>query len=156
MGFNKILYYGIKVFLVLILSYTYYKFKRAKTLDDTLTFRVKGRGMIAFYLSLLLSLAYIAYPANDETLGVALFLGSFVFLYVYLSMERLVFVGRKLIFAKFLAFEVRHVNKFAYQKGLFEFFIRGGRVKVRFPVGDMNYVLEMLSGVRQRNRKRVK
>lgn len=154
MSFDQIMYYAIKVLLPLVYGYTFIKFKRAKSLDHTLKLKLKGRSMIEFYLVLIAGIAFIAYPANKDILGVFVFIGAIIFLLTYLAMERLVAVGRKVIFAKFFAFEVRLITKYFYQKGRFEFYIRSGRIKVFLPVADMTYVNEMLSGQGRRGRGR--
>ncbi len=153
-GFNMFLYYGIKILLPILFAYAYMKYKRAKSIDNTLELKLKGRSKIEFYLSILLSIAYIAYPVSKSMQGTAVFIGSLIFLYAYLVLERLVAVGRKVIFAKFLAFEVRMINEYGYRNGRFEFFIRGGRIKVLLPIADVQHLQEMLSGSRRKSRGR--
>lgn len=154
MNLNQTMYYVIKILLVVLYAYTFMKFKRAKSLDHTLKLKLKARSMIEFYGSIILSVGFIAYSAQKEVMGFAVFIGAIIFLISYLVLERLVAVGRKVIYAKFFAFEVNKINKCFYKKGTFDFYIRGGNVKVFLPVTDMDYVTEMLSGRRQRGRGR--
>lgn len=150
---NQTLYYLIMVLLPLAYTYTYFKFKRAKDFDNTLKLKLNLRSKIETYLLIALSIGYIVYPVKPEAYGVAVFIGAFIFLLVYFNMERLTIVGRKVIFTKFLAFEVKAINKRYYAKGRFEFYLRGGKVKVLLPVADMDYVMETLSGSTRRNRR---
>ncbi len=125
-------------------------------MDHTLKLKLKGRSLIEFGTFIILSAIYIVYPVKEEYIGQALFIGAIIFLFSYLMLERIVAVGRKLIFAKLYAFETRFITKPMFHKGLFDFFIKDVKIKVFLPVADMKYVLQMLSGAGRRNKRRVR
>lgn len=91
--------------LPILFAFAFMKFNQAKKMDNTLKMKLKGRSFLEFYLMIILSLAYVVYPVKEEFMGQAVFIGAFIFLFSYLMLERLVIVGRKLIFAKMFAFE---------------------------------------------------
>ena len=152
---NQILYYVIMVALPLIYLFAYFKYKRAKSLDNTLKLKLGLRSKIESYSLIALSIAYILYPVEKEAYGVAVFLGALLVLLVYLSLERLTIVGRKVLFTRFLAFDVKMIQRRSYRNGRFIFYIGNGRIKVFLPVSDMDYLNEMLSG-NQRQRRKLK
>lgn len=156
MSFDQMMLIVLKVMFPLLFGYAYLKFNKAKRVDNTLELKLKGRSMIEAYTLIALSVAFIAYPFNKDKAGFAVFAGAILFLLVYLCLERIVAVGRKVIYAKFYAFEVKQISKKTYEKGRFTFYIRNGKVKIFLPVADMNSVMQGLSGSNRRNRKRVK
>ncbi|NLW15729.1 MAG: hypothetical protein GX038_05695 [Erysipelothrix sp.] len=146
MNINQIMYFGLKIIIPFLYTYAYLKFNRAKKVDSTLKFKLKGRSQVEFYLVLFISMAFIMYPAKKDSYGTFVFIGAILFLWVYLMLERMIFVGRKVIYAKYLAFEVKMITKRYYEKGSFVFYIRGGRVKTFLPVTDIDYITQTLSG----------
>lgn len=154
MGFNQIMYYLVKLFIPLLYLYAYLKFKRAKSLDKTLLLKMNIRSKIETYSIAFLSLTFIAYPLAKDLMPLGVLIGALLILLVYFNLERMVFVGRKVIYAKFMAFELRAINKRYYTKGHFEFYLKGGKVKVLYPVSDMNRTMETLSGSYRRGGKR--
>lgn len=154
MGFNQIMYYLIKVFIPLLYLYGYAKYKRAKSMDNTLQFKLNIRSKVETYLIAFLAVTFVAYPFGKELMPLGVLIGALLFLLVYFNLERMVFVGRKVIYTKFMAFEVRAINKRYYTKGHFEFYLKGGKVKVLFPVSDMDRIMETLSGSYRRGGKR--
>ncbi len=147
MNFNQIILIAIKVFTVILYGYTYYKFKRAQALDNTLKFKLKGRGFVEFYLFLILNILFVAMVSLDkDKAGFFVFIGAILFIFTYLNLERLVMVGRKVVFARFLAFDMRQIKRKTYERGKLTFYFPNGSVSVRFPVADIGLAMQMLSG----------
>lgn len=149
MNLNQIVLFSIKVLTVIIYGYTYLKYKSAKGLDPTLKFVLKGRSMIEFYLMLVVNVLFMFTSHKAETAGFYVFVGAILFLITYIHLERILAVGRKVLFTRMLAFDIRQIKKRTYQRGKFTFYIQNGKVDVRLPVADMTVVMQMLSGRRR-------
>lgn len=149
MNFNQIVLFSIKVLTVIMYGYTYLKYKSAKGLDPTLKFVLKGRSMVEFYLMLVVNVLFMFTSHKAETAGFYVFVGAILFLITYFHLERILAVGRKVLFTRMLAFDIRQIKKRTYQRGKFTFYIQDGKVDVRLPVADMTVVMQMLSGRRR-------
>ena len=149
MNLNQIVLFSIKVLTVIMYGYTYLKYKSAKGLDPTLKFVLKGRSMIEFYLMLVVNVLFMFTSHKVETAGFYVFVGAILFLITYIHLERILAVGRKVLFTRMLAFDIRQIKKRTYQRGKFTFYIQNGKVDVRLPVADMTVVMQMLSGRRR-------
>lgn len=149
MNLNQIVLFSIKVLTVIMYGYTYLKYKSAKGLDPTLKFVLKGRSMIEFYLMLVVNVLFMFTSHKVETAGFYVFVGAVLFLITYIHLERILAVGRKVLFTRMLAFDIRQIKKRTYQRGKFTFYIQNGKVDVRLPVADMTVVMQMLSGRRR-------
>ena len=150
MTLNQIVLILVKIAIVIIYIFTYYKFKVTKRVDETLKFRLNLRSKIEFYGLAILNVVFIlATPNAKETAGIYVIVGGVLFVFSFLHLERLVIVGRKIIFARFLAFEVRKIKRKVYERSKFTFYISNGSVYVKWPVSDMTTTMEMLSGKRK-------
>jgi len=145
MNINQIVLIAIKVMLVVLYGYTYYRFKRAQTMDNTLKLKLKGRGLIETVVIAGLNVLFLTTPHHKETAGLYVFLGAILFFLTYLHLERIMAVGRKVIYARFLAFDMRQVKRNTYSKGKLTLYFPKGSMYVRLPVTDMNETMTLLT-----------
>ena len=153
MDFNLVALWGVRTITILFYIYTYYKYTRAKQLDNTLTLKFNLRSKIEVYGLLALNVIGLVYQPPKDSVGVYVFIASALLLVTYFSLERIVVVGRKILFARFLAFDVKQISRNEYKRGRFMFNIKGGTVKVWFPLTDTENLMQMLSGNYRRSRK---
>ena len=152
MDINKVVFWGLHVITGVLYLYGLIRFLSAKRIDDTLKVEMNLRSKIEFFGIVALNAAAFVYQPTKETVGVANFMLAPLLLLTYLSLERMVVVGRRILYTKFLAFDIRHIKSKEYKKGLFTFKIRDGVIKVRFPITDPDYLMQMLSGSYRKSR----
>lgn len=145
MNLNQIILIALKVMLVLLYGYTYYRFKRAQTMDTSLKLKLKGRGLVEVALIGGLNTLFLIIPHHQEDAGFYVFLGAILFFLTYLHLERIMAVGRKVIYARFLAFDMRQVKRHTYEKGKLTLYFPNGSMYVRLPVTDINETLILLT-----------
>ncbi|AMC93118.1 hypothetical protein AOC36_03755 [Erysipelothrix larvae] len=145
--FQKCLIVGFYVF-------QYFKFNQAKRYDETLKLTLNKRSLIEVVVVALINIAFIVYPVSESVEGILLFVGIVMMLYTFFHTYRYVGIGKKLIFAQQHAFDIRQITKKSYEKGKFVFVIRDTPVSVRYPIADINLVMERLSGRKPRKNKK--
>lgn len=156
MDYNVVVFWSLHIITGILYLYGYFKFKKAKRLDDTLEIKFNTRSKIEFYGIALLNAVGFVYQPTKEMVGVANFMLAPLLLLTYLSLERIVVVGRRILYTKFLAFDIRLIKSKEYKKGTFTFKIRDGVIKVRLPLTDPGYMMQMLSGSYRKPRSKKK
>lgn len=150
---NSIFIWVLRIIIVGLYVYHYYRYSIAKKMDPSIALKFNLRSKIELIVVALANLVLIMYPVQSEQdKGVAVFIGSILLIITFYQLGRMVLVGRKLLFAKQHMFECRLINRKSLSKGKFSFSLKGGTVDVRFPIGDMEYVMQVLSGAYRRHK----
>lgn len=152
MDFNRVVFWGLHLVTGFLYLYAVFRFMSAKRIDDTLKIEMNLRSKIEFFGIVILNVVGFLYQPTKEMVGFTNFLLAPLLLLTYLSLDRMVVVGRRILYTKFLAFDIRLIKSKEYVKGKFTFKIKDGVIKVRLPITDPELLMQSLSGSYRKQR----
>ncbi|QIK69861.1 hypothetical protein G7062_05945 [Erysipelothrix sp. HDW6C] len=135
-----------KLVIAVLYGFEFMRYNRAKRLDNTIKVKFDIRSWIEVIVVGGLNIGLMVYP-NVEQNVVFLTFYAFVMLAVtFFHTRRLVVIGKKVIFILEHSFKLTDLSRVTYEKGVMKFLIKGQAFKLRLPLGDMEYVMQRLSG----------
>ena len=146
MSFNAIMAYVGKFTIAVMYFIVFNKLTKARKHDPTVTLRFDTRSWVEVIVVGLLNIAAILYPVNAEDATFSTMLVFVALVFTALHTRRIVAYGKKVIFILEHSFYIKDVTKVKYEKGLLRFTIKGRAFKLRFPLANMDLLLEKLSG----------
>ena len=142
MVFIIIIRFVILAIYMLILN----KFLKARKMDPNMKFKFDLRSLVEIVLVSAINLAILALPINDSTRTFVLLGGQVMIVLTYFHLRRIVVFGKKVAFLLEHSFLISDIKNFKYKKGKMTFLIKNVALSIRFPLADMNYLHERLSG----------
>lgn len=146
MSFNAIMAYVGKITIAIMYFLVFTKLNKARKYDPTVTLRFDTRSWIEVIVVGVLNIAAILYPVNLEDASPSVMLVFVALVLTALHTRRIAAYGKKVIFILEHSFYIKDVSKVKYEKGLMRFTIKGRAFKLRFPLANMDLLLEKLSG----------
>lgn len=136
----------IRIVIVVLYGMTYNKYKKAQRMDSDMKMKFDFRSLLELALVTGINVGLIVMPINENTNNILLIGGQIMIVVTYLHLRRIVVFGKKVVYFLENPFLISDMKSFKYNKGKMTFLIKGTPLSIRFPLSDMNYVHERLSG----------
>lgn len=146
---NQYIVWAQRAAIIMFYLYQIYRFNIAKRYDKTIRFKIKGIGLLEFGGLVIINAVFFFYPVDDSTSSVMMIVGLILILATFFQLRRIVACGRKVLYAVEHAFDLRQIQKTTLERNILTFYIKSSSVRVRFPIGDMDAIMESLSGKRK-------
>lgn len=136
----------IRFIIVAIYMLILNKYLKARKMDPSLKFKFDLRSLIELVVVTGINIGIITMPITPGTQSLILLGGQVMIVATYFHLRRLVVFGKKVVFLLEHAFLISDVKNFKYKKGKMTFLVKNVALSIRFPLADMNYIRERLSG----------
>lgn len=143
---NTVFIIIIRFVIIAIYMLILNKYLKARKMDPNLKFRFDIRSIAELVLVSGINLAVLALPINSSTSTFILLGGQVMIVVTYFHLRRIVVFGKKVAFLLEHSFLIPDIKNFKYKKGKMTFLIKNVPLSIRFPLADMNYLHERLSG----------
>lgn len=148
-SFNAAIIWIARFAIIALFMFMGLKYNRAKKLDNTIKFHFNLRSWIEIIIVVGLDLFFIAYPVTQSSEPILLIAGVVGLTLTYMHTRRYIAIGKKVIFIMEASFHIRDISRVKYEKGKMTFLIKNVPFHLRFPLIDMDYLEERVSGKRK-------
>lgn len=143
---NTIAVWVAKFAIGFLYLFEYMRYNRAKRMDSTIAFKLNKRSWIETAVVLILNISLFVYPMTSTNTPILTFASLAMLVITYFHTRRFIMLGKKVVFLLEHPFLVKDLSKVTYEKGMMKFLIKNQAFKIRLPLGDMDTIMNRLSG----------